>query len=590
MSASLSGEFNLQEFTDLGTLAANYRLYTYVPSTTTLKTAYTDAAGSVPHTYTSDGAGGQYIALNARGELPAPLFLLSGGYDLTLKTAAGATVWTRRTTSIDDGGATLDAVLRSDLASSSNVAKGGALVGYNPTLNYAANTLGWANNQDAINAAWFSGVDLTGATDSTAGLASAIALGISTKRAVYLPGGSYLLNGGSASPDGFKNGVLIPYNGVVNFDPTNGFMLFGDQGRTVLKAGADNMIVLRIARNCVSIKDITIEGNGHTNVWGRAVVPEDMTQTSTLVSNSFCTFDNVSVENCTEGLVFQPGPHVGGADSGGFYHRVFGGLSNSNTRHVWFKKNADWGTFPNKTTRTSFFGFHCLRGNTGYQWDAASEIELHGCTEELISSGTSPNATPCARVVPNNAGNANIKWFGGYSEACTTSVNIGGTNLVQSYSYSFTSSSDVANFLANATSYDDYLRGNTPTLTPVLQSSGGGSSSGGTLTGFFWRMGKICFFKIDLTGVGKGTLAVGSVSISGLPASANANMGQQRVAALEWSGITTSGVTIAGFISAGGSTLNLIKSLNGGGSSANLTVAELGATISLQIQGFYITD
>jgi hypothetical protein len=95
--ASQSGVYNLQQFTDLGALSVGGRLYTYAYGTTTQKTAYTDAAGAVPQTYTNDGLGGQYIALNARGELPAPLFLsASGSYDLALKTAAGATVWTRR--------------------------------------------------------------------------------------------------------------------------------------------------------------------------------------------------------------------------------------------------------------------------------------------------------------------------------------------------------------------------------------------------------------------------------------------------------------------------------------------------------------
>ena len=95
MAASQPGVFNVQQFTDAGAPAANYRLYTYVQGTTTQKVAYTDAAGSVAHTYTSDGSGGQYIGLNSRGELPAPLFLTAGAYDITLKTPAGATVWTR---------------------------------------------------------------------------------------------------------------------------------------------------------------------------------------------------------------------------------------------------------------------------------------------------------------------------------------------------------------------------------------------------------------------------------------------------------------------------------------------------------------
>jgi hypothetical protein len=74
-AANQSGVFNFQAFTSTGALAANYRLYTYTGGTTTTKTAYTDAAGSVAHTYVSDGIGGTYIALDARGELPAPLFL-----------------------------------------------------------------------------------------------------------------------------------------------------------------------------------------------------------------------------------------------------------------------------------------------------------------------------------------------------------------------------------------------------------------------------------------------------------------------------------------------------------------------------------
>jgi hypothetical protein len=96
MPASQSGVYNVQEWTDLGTPLVGGRLYTLVYGTTTKKTAYTDAAGTIPQTYTSDGVGGEYIALDARGELPAPLYLTPGSYDLLLKTAAGATVWTRR--------------------------------------------------------------------------------------------------------------------------------------------------------------------------------------------------------------------------------------------------------------------------------------------------------------------------------------------------------------------------------------------------------------------------------------------------------------------------------------------------------------
>lgn len=140
MTASLSGVFNLQEFTDAGALLASGRLYTLAQGTTTLKVAYTDKAGTIAHTYTSDGVGGQYIGLNARGELPAPLYLAPGSYDIALKTATGATVWTRRADPTDDA---LTA-LRADLASHTDANKGAGLVGFDPTLSYPADTAGAA--------------------------------------------------------------------------------------------------------------------------------------------------------------------------------------------------------------------------------------------------------------------------------------------------------------------------------------------------------------------------------------------------------------------------------------------------------------
>ena len=94
--ANQAGYFNIQEFTVDGDFLVGGRVYTYIYGTTTHKIAYTDADGLISQTYTSDGAGGSYIALDARGELPAPLYLATGAYDICLKTAAGATIWTRR--------------------------------------------------------------------------------------------------------------------------------------------------------------------------------------------------------------------------------------------------------------------------------------------------------------------------------------------------------------------------------------------------------------------------------------------------------------------------------------------------------------
>lgn len=156
--ASLSGVYNLQILDSAGELAAGHRLYTYAAGTTTQKTAYTDAGASAAHTYTSDGIGGQYIALNSRGELPAPLFLATGNYDLTLKTAAGSTVWTRRAAPIDDSAASIDAAIRGDIADDTSATEGTALIGHLPpgagavgsTLRDHLNRIVYADNYSTI--------------------------------------------------------------------------------------------------------------------------------------------------------------------------------------------------------------------------------------------------------------------------------------------------------------------------------------------------------------------------------------------------------------------------------------------------------
>lgn len=148
MSASLSGVFNLQQFTSEGELAAGHRLYTYAAGTTTQKVAYTDAAAIVPHTYTSDGIGGQYIAIDARGELPAPLFLTSGDYDIAFKTPAGATVWTRRASGIADASAAYAAAAQASAetaasAASAAIVGGANTVVFDPGYPYSAGSIGY---------------------------------------------------------------------------------------------------------------------------------------------------------------------------------------------------------------------------------------------------------------------------------------------------------------------------------------------------------------------------------------------------------------------------------------------------------------
>jgi len=182
--ASQPGLFNFQGFTSLGDLGDSMRLYTYAPSTTTQKIAYTDEAGTISHTYTSDGIGGLYIALNARGELPAPLWLTSGGYDLRLTNAFGVTIWTRRAIG------QLDILL--PLADTSDAAKGDALIGVKSTLTGGVARTQHSKNADNISVKDFGAVG-DGTTDDTAAIQAAVnaVAGMSTDGRLHFPAGRY---------------------------------------------------------------------------------------------------------------------------------------------------------------------------------------------------------------------------------------------------------------------------------------------------------------------------------------------------------------------------------------------------------------
>lgn len=190
-TVSQPGYFNLQEFTSAGALMASGRLYTYTQGTTTKKTAYTDAAGSTAHTYTSDGIGGEYIALDARGELPAPLYLTSGAYDICLKTSAGATVWTRRADPVGDLGISLAA------------SGGSALVGYVNSGTGAVTRTLQARGRDRVSVLDYIPValhaDIAAGTSATAVQSYFAACALAHQgKDIFVPSGTYMFTQGFA--------------------------------------------------------------------------------------------------------------------------------------------------------------------------------------------------------------------------------------------------------------------------------------------------------------------------------------------------------------------------------------------------------
>lgn len=257
-----------------------------------------------------------------------------------------------------------------------------------------------------------------GVTDDRAACQAAIDAAVAAGGgAVFFPAGTYIFNS-VPSPDTTPNGLLIPdTNGV--FDTDNGIMLFGEGIDSVLKAGDTNMCVVRNSRLYTTIRDLKIDGGPKTQVIGLGIIPENLTQTTELVSNSFTLVENVHIENCRRGLMFQPGPTVGGSDSGCFYHTIRNLNSNLNDEHVYMVKDVTGAA--NRVTRTTFDKCVFLRGNTGINLLGGTEISFIDCNWELISQGTVPYATPVAFYY-GDSNPSTINLIGGYTEACTRGV------------------------------------------------------------------------------------------------------------------------------------------------------------------------
>lgn len=160
-------------------------LYTYEAGTTTPKATYTTAVGDV--------ANANPVVLNARGEPPAGIFLGGGGYKIVLKDSLGATIWTQ------DNVATQDSLLQGDLASTTDPAKGAALVGFkrHGAAGAVARTV-YSKLGEFISVKDFGAVG-DGVTDDTAAIKAALNSGA---LAVLAPVGTYLVNSTITLPAG----------------------------------------------------------------------------------------------------------------------------------------------------------------------------------------------------------------------------------------------------------------------------------------------------------------------------------------------------------------------------------------------------
>lgn len=265
------------------------------------------------------------------------------------------------------------------------------------------------------------GADLTGVADSRAACQAAIDAAKAIGASVYFPAGTYLIRS-TTGPDSKNNGLVIPFTDANS--TSNRVSLIGDGASTVLKAGDNNMIVARFSDSHCSMQGFSIDGNSKTSVWALGLVPQDMTQTSTVTFQLYNEFTDIYITGCDEGIAMRCGPDVAGTDSGCWYNSFINVFIIFTKRGIYLM---DCPVGSSGVNRNYFTNMRIgQQVNTGVQIDDGSTNVFTKVHMEGVQTGISPNATPTAIKIKQTGAssadnNTNI-FFGCVLEANTRSL------------------------------------------------------------------------------------------------------------------------------------------------------------------------
>lgn len=407
-----------QFFDNNGIPLAGGFLYTYAAGTTTPQTTYTTNAGNI--------ANSNPIVLDAYGRVPNEIWLTEGqSYKFILQDSTTAQIgsWDN-IPGINDISA---------LSNTTNINLGDALVGFKQA-SYAGlfgNAVGRTVHSkftemvsvfDFMTTAQINDVQSrAGTIDVRLACQNAIDAAKSLGSAVHFPSGTYLINGVSGN-DSKLTGLLIPYTNANS--TANRVKLVGDGASTVLKAGSNNMIVVRWSDNHCSMQGFSIDGNSKTGAWALGLVPQDMTQTSTVTFQLYNEFTDIYITGCDEGIAMRTGPDVGGTDSGCWYNSFINVFIIFTKRGVWLM---DCPVGSSGVNRNYFTNMRIgQQVNTGVQIDDGGTNVFTQVHMEGVQTGTSPNATPTAIKIKqtgaSGADNNTNVFYGCMLEANTRSL------------------------------------------------------------------------------------------------------------------------------------------------------------------------
>ena len=485
----------------------------------------------------------------------------------------------------------------------------------------------------AYHAAWFG-------TVGSGDVSAAAQLGIDALEA---------LGGGTLEFDAqdytFNTGLVINSQGVRLVGQSRGGRDGSTEGTKFL-AGASSMTIVTAAASYTGVENVFFDGNGQTSVEGLFVGPENRTQTSTLVDNSYGVFRQLRFEDLDEAIQLQCGPDVSGTNSSCWYN-AFSMIEILNCdRGILLRDppNAA-GASPNRNTfeiiRIGSTGGG--RGNTGVQIDAGDTNKFISVDFENIQIGTSPNATPTAIKIGsvgavNGADIATNRFFGCTGEANTRDIENAnvrtefyGCDFEESKSlftanpvnylsqdssqmaqrlhgYEFTNVSGATqtnalklttgrlafpatqNPVTNANTLDDYEEGS---WTPTVTASTPGTPTYSLQDGWYYKLGRHVSFSGTVTLSG-GTLPSSTfVAVGGLPFVAdNGDSSHRNAVSLAYENLTggTTGRLPRALINDGASVVKIVEFDHDGEPVANsMNGSRLTSTTSFNVSGEYRT-
>ncbi len=141
---------------------------------------------------------------------------------------------------------------------------------------------------------------------------------------------------------------------------------------------------------------------------------------------------------------------------------------------------------------------------------------------------------------------------------------------------------------ADANCLDDYEE---LTWTPGISSSGGGTPTYTTASGFYTKIGRLVVASGRVTLATKGTLAAGNVLLSGLPISAG-DPGVNSIGTLHigyWGNMSTTVVMLNGFVIPGSTTAGIYHATAATATLTPTQVSDINTTLDLIFSAIYIS-